>query len=179
MKNNTLKEYYIKLEGLFNDAVNILTAINQSLYTNGSEVSVTIKDSYNQESTIRIPSFLYLENKLEMLSNNFNNLFDLPKSGEAWFNASDTSNMYKLKMVKSGYAPIKPLVSDDTPVALITDNNALRDLVSPRTCLRLNLTNLPYNINNIYVKKIIFNSQSIFSSLAISQINSYEDFLNY
>jgi hypothetical protein len=179
MKNNTLKEYYIKLEGLFNDAVNMLTAINQSLYTNGSEVSVTIKDSYNQESTIRIPSFLYLENKLEMLSNNFNNLFDLPKSGEAWFNASETSNMYKLKMVKSGYAPIKPSVSDDTPVALITDNNALRDLVSPRTCLRLNLTNLPNNINNIYVKKIIIHSQSIFSSLAISQINSYEDFLNY
>ena len=71
MKNNTLKEYYIKLEGLFNDTVNMLTAINQSLYTNGSEVSVTIKDSLNNESVIRIPSFLYLENKLEILSNNF------------------------------------------------------------------------------------------------------------
>ena len=179
MKNNTLKEYYIKLEGLFNDTVNMLTAINQSLYTNGSEVSVTIKDSLNNESVIRIPSFLYLENKLEILSNIFNNLVDLPKSGEAWFNASESSNMYKLKMVKSGYAPIKPEISDDTPVAFISDNNVLRDLVSPRTNLRLNLNNLPYNINNIYVKKIIIHSSIIYNSLSGAKIESYEDFLNY
>jgi hypothetical protein len=179
MKNNTLKEYYIKIEELFNNAVNMLTAINQSLYTSGSEVSVSIKDSYGEESSIRIPSFLYLENKLEMLSNNFNNLFDMPRSGEAWFSASDTTNMYKLKMVTSGYAPLTPEINTSDAVAFISDNNALRDLVSPRTNLKLNISNLPNNINNIYVKKIIIHTPEIFNSLKNANIYSYADFQTY
>ena len=37
-KNNSLKEYYVKLQGMYNNAVNLLTAINQSLSTSASEV---------------------------------------------------------------------------------------------------------------------------------------------
>ena len=76
MKNDTLKEYYVKLENLWNNALNVLTAINQSLHTNASEVTVNISDGNYGSSSIRIPSFLYLENKLENLNNNFSNLFD-------------------------------------------------------------------------------------------------------
>ena len=42
MVNNNLKEYYIKLHELYNNAVNILTAINQSLSTNASEVTIEL-----------------------------------------------------------------------------------------------------------------------------------------
>ena len=62
MKNDTLKEYYVKLENLWSNAVNLLTAMNQSLHTNASEITVTLMDTDNIESTIRIPSFIYLEN---------------------------------------------------------------------------------------------------------------------
>ena len=65
--NNSLKEYYVKLQGLYSDVVNMLTAINQSLSTTASEITVSIGDinnTGNGESTnIRIPSFLYFITK--------------------------------------------------------------------------------------------------------------------
>ena len=80
-KNNSLKEYYIKLQSLYNNAVNMITAINQSLTTSASEISLNIEDiSSNKQTTVRIPSFIYLENKLEQLNSNFNNLFKMPDS---------------------------------------------------------------------------------------------------
>ena len=66
MKNDTsLKEYYINLQNMYSNAVSMLNALNQSLTTSSSEIEVTIADSDDVKQTIRIPSFLYLENKLE------------------------------------------------------------------------------------------------------------------
>lgn len=176
MKNDTLKEYYVKLEGLWNNAINMLTAINQSLHTNASEVTVNISDGENLESTIRIPSFLYLENKLETLNNNFSNLFNLPASGEAWFTSNETNNMYKLELVKSSCAPLTPLVDmSNNLVASLTDNNILKDLVSPKTFLKMNISNLPDNISNIYMRKVIINSVDVFNSIKNRTNLSYED----
>ena len=84
MQNNTLKEYYVKLEKLWSDGLNVLEAINKALSTNAQNVE--IKTSLTGD-TYKIPSFLYLENKLELLSNNFSSLFNLPESGEAWLTA--------------------------------------------------------------------------------------------
>ena len=75
MQNNTLKEYYVKLEKLWSDGLNVLEAINKALSTNAQNVE--IKTSLTGD-TYKIPSFLYLENKLELLSNNFSSLFNLP-----------------------------------------------------------------------------------------------------
>ena len=57
--NNSLKDYYVKLQELYNNVVNILTAINQSFHTNASEVTVNYTDTDNTSHSIRIPSFLY------------------------------------------------------------------------------------------------------------------------
>ena len=178
MKNDTLKDYYINLETLWNNAVNILTAINQSLHTNSSEITVNITDTDDSVSTVRLPSFLYLENKLETLDNNFSNLFNLPSSGEAWFSSNENSNMYKLQMLKSGVAPITPNINGNSLIASLTDSNILKDLVSPKTFLKVNIDNLPDNIENIFVKKIIINNYSHFSLIQSSKIESYEDFNN-
>ena len=70
MENNSLKEYYIKLHTLYTNAVNMLTAINQSLTTNASQVSMEIYED-NTATTVKIPSFLYLDNKLEQLETTF------------------------------------------------------------------------------------------------------------
>lgn len=178
MKNDTLKEYYVKLENLWNNALNVLTAINQSLHTNASEVTVNISDGNYGSSSIRIPSFLYLENKLENLNNNFSNLFNLPKSGEAWFSANDSTNMYKLELVKSSSAPLSPIIEKNNIVASLTDNNFLKDLVSPKTYLRLNISNLPDNISNIFMKKLVVFDQNIFNSLSNKKDLTYEDASN-
>ena len=58
---DSFKDYYIKLQGLYENAVNILTAINQSLVSNASEITVDIADTDDTKTTVRIPSFLYME----------------------------------------------------------------------------------------------------------------------
>lgn len=175
MKNDTLKEYYVKLENLWSNAVNLLTAMNQSLHTNASEITVTLMDTDNIESTIRIPSFIYLENKLESLNNNFSSLFNMPNSGEAWFQNTENSNMYKLQMVQSCTAPVTPLFNTKNLVASLTDNNVLKDMVSPKTFLKLNVDNIPNNIEKIFIKKIIIFDDGTFGAVSKS-INSYDEF---
>ena len=74
MINNSLKEYYINLTKLYNNTLGMAEALNQSLSSNSSSVTVTL-DTEDGKKTISIPSLLYIENKLESLENNFNNLF--------------------------------------------------------------------------------------------------------
>ena len=140
MINNSLKEYYVKLHTLYNNAINILTAINQSLSTNASEVSIELFEN-NTSSTVKIPSFLYLDNKLEQLENSFSNLFNMPQTGEAWF--SNDGSMYKLQLVRSNTAPLSPAINTSKLVAGFSNNEFIKDLVNPRTYIRLNIDNLP------------------------------------
>lgn len=174
MVNNSLKEYYIKLHTLYNNAVNILTAINQSLSTNASEVTVEIFEN-NTSSKVKIPSFLYLDNKLEMLENSFSNLFNMPQSGEAWF--SNDGNMYKLQMVRSNTAPLSPSIDTTKINAGFSSNAFIKDLVNPRTYIRLNIDNLPFNIEQMYMKKLVFLNTNIYSELAKLNITTYEEYI--
>lgn len=170
---DSLKDYYVKLQCLYENAVNILTAINQSLVSNASEITVDIADTDDTTTTVRIPSFLYMENKIEQLENNFNNLFDLPNSGDAWFTKSQ--DMIKLKMVRSNTAPLSPVMQLNNVYASITDNNFMNDLVSPKTFLKLNVTNLPDNIESMFMKKVIIYSKTLFDELNSINIQSYSD----
>ena len=165
--NNSLKEYYVKLQGLYDNAVNLLTAINQSLSSTASEVTVNMQQEDGTVLTSRIPSFLYLENKLEQIDSNFSNLFSMPESGEAWFTKS--SGAYKLNFIRTNTAPLRPEFKTSDICASMTDNNFLKDLVSPKTFLKINITNLPDNIENMYMKKIVFFNQDIFFSASVVQ----------
>ena len=113
VEQHSIKEYYIKLEKMMNNAVNMLTAINQSLTSSSSDINVDLVNINNDNeitTSLRIPSFLYIENKIEQLDNVIGNLFNMPKSGEAWFDRS--SDMYKLSLVKSNNAPLIPTISN-------------------------------------------------------------------
>ena len=134
--NSSLKEYYIKMQEMMNTAVNMVTAINQSLTTATSEITLaTTVDGVT--TTFRVPSFLYLESKIEQLETNFNALFNMPRSGEAWFQKS--ADMFKLQMVKSTSAPTPPVISTDNIGFNVTENTFLKDLVNPKTYIRLNI----------------------------------------
>ena len=164
LKRDTLKEYYVNLQSMYNNAVNMLTAINQSLQTTSTDVLVNIMDTDDTYTTVRIPSFLYLENKLEQLESNFNNLFNIPEAGEAWFSLNDS--MQKLELVKATTSPLRPIIGNSGNLYVqSTVNNFLKDLVNPKTFIRLEISNLPNNINDIFVKKITITEQSVFNNL--------------
>ena len=174
-QNNSIKEYYIKLEKMMSNVVNMMTALNTALSSSSSEIEISLVNTDNSDDTtssVRIPSFLYLENKLEKLDNVISNLFKIPKSGEAWFESS--SNMYKLSLLKSNNAPVQPIVSNLDQIGFnIKDNNIFKDLVNPKTYIRLNLGNISDNINQILVKKIIINRAS--DADYLKEFNSYSD----
>lgn len=170
----SLKEYYIKIHELYNNAVNMLTAINQSFHSKASEITIKFVDTNNVSQNVRIPSFLWLENKIEQLDNNLSNLINIPKSGEAWF--SNTNNMHKLQFVKSTTAPLVPTFDDSNISAHVKQNNIFKDLVSPKTYLKLDLTNVPDNIDNIFMKKIVIHDSSLYEAIYEANLNSYDEY---
>lgn len=180
-KNNTIKDYYIRLERMYINVMNMLTSLNQSLVSNSSEVTVSVTDTNDVKSTLRIPSFLYLENKLEELNTNFGALFNLPESGEAWL-TRNSSDSYKFNLVRSNTALPAPTLTPykyndkDTQCTSIKDNNILKDLVSPLTYIRYNIANLADVTDSIVMKKYVFYNKALFDYLKQSDdINTYAD----
>lgn len=176
-KNNTIKDYYIRLERMYINVMNMLTSLNQSLVSNSSEITVTVTDTNDVKSTLRIPSFLYLENKLEELNTNFGALFNLPESGEAWF-TRNSSDSYKFNLVRTNTALPKPILSPykDEKYTSIKNNNILKDLVSPITYIRYNITNLADVTDSIVMKKYVFYNKTLYDYLEQSDdINTYSD----
>lgn len=172
--NESLKEYYIKLQTLYDNCYNMLTAIQQSLSTNAPEITVDIADTDDAKTTLRIPSFLYMENKLEQIQNNMAALFSMPQSGEAWF--SKSSDMYQLKMVRSGTAPLSPVISDSKNVyAGYKDSTLLRDMVAPHTYLRLQIDNLPEFAEQMFMRKLIIYDKTVFDALKALNLKSYDE----
>lgn len=165
--SNSIKDYYIRLERMHKNVQNMLNALNQSLISNSSEVTVTVADSDDALTTLRIPSFLYLENKLEELDTNFGNLFNLPKSGDAYFtNSGSSSDIYKMELVRTNTAPASPVLKQtDNNAVGITVNNILKDMVSPKTYIRYNIDNMSDVINSVIMKKYIFYNKDLFNTL--------------
>jgi len=174
-KTNTIKDYYINIMKLYNNCVDMLTAINQSLSTSSPQVVVRTTDSDGNQTELRIPSFLYLENRLDEIENSFSNFFDIPKSGDAWF--ENNSNMYKFHMVKSNSSPQVPRISSNEIVSSFTDNNYFKDLVSPKTYLKLGVDNLTNNIEKMFIKKYVFFSESLFNLIKNSGIKKNEEYI--
>ena len=164
--NNSLKEYYIQLKNIADNAITLLNGINSAFTSYSPEVQIQLVNEDTSVQTVRIPSFLYLENKIEELETSMNLLFNLPKSGEAWF--TKEANMYKLNMVQSNVAPPIPTISFNPNVNKgfeITENNFFKDLVSPKTFLKFDISNLPNNIEEVLVKKIVLHNSDLINDI--------------
>ena len=63
--------------------------------------------------------------------------------------------MYKLNLVKTSSAPQVSQFSTTSLYAGTTINNILKDMVNPRTYIRLNIDNLTDNIEQVFMRKIV------------------------
>lgn len=169
--NDSLKEYYTKLHGMYLQCYDMIKAMNQSLSTKDSQISLVVVNAQGERETVKIPSYLYLENKIEQLDSSLTSIIDLPKSGEAWIQKS--ADLYKISMVKNGIAPEIPSIKSNNLVALFKDNNFLKDLVSPKTYLKINVSNMSDITSSMMMKKLIIHNADLFSSL--QSYTSYDD----
>lgn len=172
--NNSIKEYYTKLQGLYTQCYDMLKALNQSLSSKSTEITLNVTELDGTKTKLRIPSYLYLESKIEELSNNIDQLYSIPESGNAWL--TTFQDTYKIVLEKNGIAPVTPKASTDSVIAKYTQNNFLKDLVSPKTYIKIEIPNLPYNATSICMKKVVLYESDLYDTLSQKGIDNYSDF---
>lgn len=148
-----ITEYLKQIQALTNKNLDILQAINQSFFTKRTNTTVQIEN----EKYI-IPSFLALENKLQLLEDNFENLVNAPKTGVAAFNFN--GNTQEIQMISYANVPesILPTFDGNEPKFNVKSSAALKDMLSPTPYLKMNVTSLPDSVLKVNVKKIVFKS---------------------
>lgn len=150
----SITDYVIKLQELTKKNLDILQAINDSFFTKQNHLSVKIGD--NQYA---IPSFISLENKINLLMSNFENLVNSPKHGEAFFNFDGNSRSIEVKSYNVSPRSIELLNVENFNSQT---NNIFKDFMTPSPYISLKMNELPKDITQVLVKKIIpINSELI------------------
>lgn len=137
----------VQLQQLTRQNLDILQAINDAFLSNQTHLTAKIGDV-----KYAIPSFLSLENKINNLQDNFNNLINAPKTGEATFNLDGNSRSIEVR----GYthAPNRVVLSEVNEFG-IEQNDIFKDFLTPVPYITFSLKDLPNDITSVNIKKII------------------------
>lgn len=145
--NTNIVDYLRQVESLTKTNLQILKTLNDSFFTKKNHLYTEIDDT-----TYVIPSFLSLENKLNMLQENFENLVKAPETSEAYFNFD--GNTRAIEVRKYSHVPdaiTLPTVSSYS----VESNDIFKDFMTPVPYINLELPELPNDIVEVNVKKII------------------------
>lgn len=172
-----MTEYLNRLQEITEQNLSILKALNESFYTKSEHISAMIGSGDNQQ-LFAIPSFLCLEDKINTLQANFENLVNAPRTGEAAFSFDGDSQLINVK----GFSN-KPGTIDLGNLSIsefkIDQNDILKDLVTPCPYIKLDLVDLPNDIKEINIKKIIIKNselrQAIFTGEEPTSAMAYGD----
>jgi len=144
----TIHEVLAEIQDLTNQNLKILEALNDSFYTSREHVSVEINNN-----TYTLPSFLALENKVNTLSDNFYNLVNAPKTGEAAFVFDGATQRIQMKGFSNTPLPLN--VSAEDGKFYVEKNDVLKDFLTPLPYIKWNITELPIDIKHVNVRKVI------------------------
>lgn len=151
--NTNVVDYLHKIETLTNTNLQILKTLNDSFFTRKNHLYAEVDNT-----TYVIPSFLSLENKINMLQENFENLVHAPETGEAYFSFDGNSRAIEVK--KYSHVPDHVVL----PVVKTFDyeaNDIFKDFLTPVPYINLELPQLPNDVVEVNVKKIVPKSESL------------------
>lgn len=151
-----INECLIKIQKLTQQNLEILQGINDSFTTNKDHLTVNV----NGQSFI-LPSFISLENKLNIIQENFENLINAPETSEAYFSMDGNSRSIEVR--KYNAAP-NTLSLDTVETFDVESSKIFRDLLTPKPYIHLNLQSIPNDITKVNVKKIVAKSSNIKNS---------------
>lgn len=161
----SLTEYLSEIQELTKKNLEILKALNDSFYTKSEHLSVSI-DNTNYV----IPSFISLENKLNTLEDNFENLVNAPKTGEAVFDFNGNTQSIEVK----GFTNVPKTAFEDADVNAIAANmksfgykrnEIFKDFLTPTPFVKVDLSQVPSDIHQVNVKKLIVKNNELLSLL--------------
>lgn len=161
----SLTEYLVEIQELTKKNFEILKALNDSFYTKSEHLRVNI-DNTNYV----IPSFISLENKLNTLEDNFENLVNAPKTGEAVFSFDGNTQSIEVKGFTN--VPNKAFegVNLDNLVKNMNSfsykkNEVFKDFLTPTPFVKVDLSQIPDDIQHINVKKLVIKNEQLISLL--------------
>lgn len=135
------------LQLLTQQNLDILKTLNDSFFTKQNHLVVNINDS-----KYVIPSFISLENKLNLLQENFYNLVNSPNTGEAYFSIDGNTRAIEVR----GYNSEPNSVDlSETSNFYVQNNNIFKDFLTPVPFIKFDIRSISNDINNVVIKKII------------------------
>lgn len=155
----SVSEHLLLLQQLTQTNLEILQALNDSFFTKQEHLYVDVNDS-----KYIIPSFIALENKINMLEENFQNLVNSPSTGEAYFNIDGNSRAIEVRSYTNTPNSLK--LHDVSEFS--TDNtniNILKNLLTNAPKIKLNISDIPNDITCVNVKKILIKSDALKSEI--------------
>ena len=152
VKTNVV-DYLTQIESLTNTNLQILKTINDSFFTKKNHLFAEIDDT-----TYVIPSFISLENKINMLQENFENLVKAPENNEAYFNFD--GNTRSIEVRKYSHVP-DSLNLNTVSTFEVESNDIFKDFLTPVPYINFDLPSLPNDIVEVNVKKIIAKSDEL------------------
>lgn len=163
----SVNDYLIQLQKLTKTNLDILSAINDSLTADKTHVNIKVG-----EKSFSLPSLIYLENKINYLNDNFNNLINAPKTGEAYFNMDGNSRAIEVRE----YTCTPNSLKLNEPQTFDTYNNSVfKDFLTPVPYVKFFLNEIPNDIVSVNVKKVIPHNQTLinyfYDSLAYEENN--------
>lgn len=168
--NTNIADYLTQIENLTATNLQILKTINDSFFTKKSHLFAEIDNA-----TYVIPSFLSLENKINMLQENFENLVKAPETGEAYFNFD--GNTRAIEVRKYTHTPDSIVLNSNINSYSVEHNDVFKDFLTPTPYINLALPSLPDDIVEVNVKKVIAKSDSL-KNLFKAQLSSNENSSN-
>ena len=143
----SITEYLVKLQELTQTNLEILSSLNEAFFSRKDHLAVNVGDE-----KYAIPSFISLENKINMLQENFNNLINSPVSGEAFFNMDGNSRSICVRPYT--HTP-NSLTLDTVSEFAWEGNDIFKDFMTPIPYINVNLQSLPNDITHVMMKKIV------------------------
>lgn len=154
---NNITEVLHQIQETTKANLQLLKTINESFYTQREHVSTVINgEKYT------LPSFIYLESKLNVLEENFKNLINAPQTGEAAFVFD--GNTQSIAMQRYTTTP-KALKLEDVKEFKVKENALFKDLVTPNLYVRLNVEDIPNDISHVVLKKVTFKNEELINNV--------------
>lgn len=157
----SLTDYLTEFQNLTKTNFEILKALNDSFYTKSEHLKVNINNT-----DYVIPSFVSLENKLNTLEDNFENLVNAPRTGEAVFSFDGNTQSIEVK----GFTNVPNKAFDKTTANNIADelksfdykkNAIFKDFLTPTPFVKIDLSHIPIDIQNVNVKKVVLKNSTL------------------
>ena len=168
----SLTEYLTSIQELTKKNIEILNALNDAFYTKSEHLSVTIDNK-----PYVIPSFISLENKINTLEDNFENLVNAPRTGEAVFNFNGNTQEIQVK----GFSNVPSTAFEGLDMEQVAGiktfdavkNSVFKDFLTPTPFIKIGLSTIPDDIQQVNVKKIAVLNPDLIALLKVLNIELF------